>query len=359
MVDRKVLMLMMLLMLRKKNSVTNVIPYNNAWRSEKRMKLFRRRQSRQRLLFLILLLSILYKCGRVERRIWIKERSRYFWEYIVKKTFSEDDWYQNFRVSKQTFYYICRKLEHYVAKRDTQLRLAIPVELRIAVTLWCLATSTDYRTLSHLFGLSKSSICLIIREVCRAIVDHLTKLYIKIPTENEMREMMMCFKEKYGFPCCGGALDGSHIPISAPAANHTDFYNRKGWYSIILQGLVDHRYCFIDVYTGWPGSVHDARVFAHSSVYKKGTDGTLYPSWTTSIQEENIPIVILGDSAYPLLKWLMKPLPHNGALTQEQKRFNYHLSTARVVSKNAFGRLKGRWRCLSKRIDMNPETFQF
>ena len=54
MVDRKVLMLMMLLMLRKKNSITNinVIPYNNAWRSEKRMKLFRRRQSRQRLLFL-------------------------------------------------------------------------------------------------------------------------------------------------------------------------------------------------------------------------------------------------------------------------------------------------------------------
>ena len=49
----------------------------------------------------------------------------------------------------------------------------------------------------------------------------------------------------------------------------------------------------------------------------------------------------LGDSVYPLLKWLMKPFPHNGALTQEQKRFNYHLSTARVVSENAFGRLNG------------------
>lgn len=66
-------------------------------------------------------------------------------------------------------------------------------------------------------------------------------------------------------------------------------------------------------------------------------------------------IVIIGDSAYPLLTWLMKPFPHKGALTEGEKRFNHQLSTARVVSENAFGRLKGRWRCLMKRMDMKPE----
>lgn len=44
-----------------------------------------------------------------------------------------------------------------------------------------------------------------------------------------------------------------------------------------------------------------------------------------------------------------------GALSQGQKKYNYHLSMARVVSENAFGRLKGCWRCLLKRIDMVPE----
>lgn len=203
--------------------------------------------------------------------------------------------------------------------------------MRVAVTLWFLATSTDYRTLSHLFGISKASVCMIIREVCRAIVENLTKQYIKIPHGNELRNMITSFKEKFGFPSCGGALDGSHIPISAPVEHHTDYYNRKGFYSIVLQGLVDHRYCFIDVYTGWPGSVHDARVFSQSSLFNKGKKGTLFPNWIDKIGDADVPIVILGDSAYPLLCWLMKPFPHKGALTQGQKKYNYKLSSARVV----------------------------
>ena len=114
--------------------------------------------------------------------------------------------------------------------------------------MWYLASGSDYRTLGHLFGISKSLVCLIICDVCRAIVDKLTPLYIKMPTGNELKDMIACFEERFGFPSCGGALDGCHIPISAPVEHHTDFYNRKGWYSIILQGLVDHRYCFINVY---------------------------------------------------------------------------------------------------------------
>ena len=37
---------------------------------------------------------------------------------------------------------------------------------------------------------------------------------------------------------CAGALDGSHIPITPPAHNHTDKFNRKGWNPINLQGVV-------------------------------------------------------------------------------------------------------------------------
>ena len=82
--------------------------------------------------------------------------------------------------------------------------------------------------------------------------------------------------------------------------------------------------------------------------------GTLFPNWIDKIGDTDVPIVILGDSAYPLLSWLMKPFPHKGALTQGQKKYNYKLSSA--VSENAFGRLKARWQCLSKRIDVAPEN---
>ena len=70
---------------------------------------------------------------------------------------------------------------------------------------------------------------------------------------------------------CVGSIDGCHIPIMPPAQNHTDYYNQKGWYSVIVQVVVDHDYLFWDICVGWPGSIHDARVFASSGIYKKLT----------------------------------------------------------------------------------------
>ena len=65
-------------------------------------------------------------------------------------------------------------------------------------------------------------------------------------------------------------------------------------------------------------------------------------------------MVILGDPAYPLLPWLMKPFTGSG-LSDRQRRFNYRLSRARVVVECAIGRLKGRWRSLLKRSDVRIE----
>ena len=41
---------------------------------------------------------------------------------------------------------------------------------------------------------------------------------------------------------CGGAIDGTHIPILAPQEDHSDYLNRKNVHSIILQGVCDDRY---------------------------------------------------------------------------------------------------------------------
>ena len=91
------------------------------------------------------------------------------------------------------------------------------------------------------------------------------------------------------------SIDGSHIPIAAPELNHTDYYNRKGWYLILVQAVVDHEYLSRRV--GWAGSVHDARVFINSLLYKKITEEMVYWMMLKVLQ---VPMCLVGDSAYPM-----------------------------------------------------------
>ena len=77
-----------------------------------------------------------------------------------------------------------------------------------------------------------------------------------------------------GVPTGRGAIDGTHIPIIHPDESASDYYNRKGYYSVIMQAMVDFHGLFIDAYIGWPGKVHDARVFVNSYLYHKGSNST-------------------------------------------------------------------------------------
>ena len=269
------------------------------------------------------------------------------------RTFTPSDWIENFRVSKETFLYLCGKLRPYIKRQDTRLRKAICVEHRVAITLWCLAMCGEYRTIGHLFGIARCTVCVIVHDTCKALVGTLESQYIRFPQDDELIEVIQGFNRKWGFVQCAGAIDGSHIPVRAPAMNHTDYYNRKGWYSIIVRAVVDHNYLFRNVYCGWPGSVHDARVLANSLLYSKANAGEILQGNSVTIMGRQIPTFLVGDSAYPLSTWLMKPFPYNTALSNAQKNFNYRLSRARIVSENAFGRLKARWRRLLKQNDMS------
>lgn len=80
-----------------------------------------------------------------------------------------------------------------------------------------------------------------------AIVSLLMKTCITFPTGEELQRVVDGFENRWGYPQCAGAIDGCHIPISAPLLNHTDYYNRKGWYSMVVQAVVDHEYIFRDI----------------------------------------------------------------------------------------------------------------
>lgn len=64
-----------------------------------------------------------------------------------------------------------------------------------------------------------------------------------------------------------------------------------------------------------------------------------------------MPPIIIGDPAYPLRPWLKEPYINHGNLSTKQDRFN----KARIVVGHAFGRLKGRWRCLLNKLHLSVD----
>ncbi len=179
-------------------------------------------------------------------------------------------------------------------------------------------------------------------------------MYIMFPTGRELQNVTHGFDNKWGFPSCAGAIDRTHIPtVAHPGEPH--YFNRKGCYSIVMQPVVDDKYCFRDCYIGWPGSVHDARILRNSALFTKATAGTLCPNQCVQIEWVGVHPLTLGDPAYPFLPWLMKPFPHRCSHTREQRHFSYRLSRAQLTVEKSFGRLKGRWRRLFKRLDVKTE----
>ena len=131
-------------------------------------------------------------------------------------------------MSQATFNYLCNELRSTIQKTDTHLRKAVSVEQRVAITLWYLGTNSDYRTIGHLFGVSKATVCVVTKEVCRAIVAILQPRYIRIPSGSDLRAVVKGFAYDLGFPQCAGVVDGTHIPILSSKECPADCYKRKG-----------------------------------------------------------------------------------------------------------------------------------
>ena len=124
------------------------------------------------------------------------------------------------------------------------------------------------------------------------------------------------------------------------------------FYSINCQAICDACGKFIDVDIKWPGSVHDARVFANCEVQKGYSSSKLKFFYKELVNgKKEVSQILLGDPAYPLLPYLMKE--YENCKSNEQVIFNQMLRSARNQIECAFGRLKARWRILNRPIDLD------
>ena len=210
------------------------------------------------------------------------------------------------------------------------------------MTLHFVAHESKYFQGADKFGVSRSTIFDRVFAVLYVMADQLLPRYVKWPSHSEQRETAEFYDDKYGFPGVVGAIDGTHIQISRPPDRFFPqdyFSNRTKKFTMNCQisAVQDLRFTSVDV--GHPGKDHDARVFRASDLWFES--GERVESLFASPEYH-----LVGDAAYPMKSYLLKPYRDTGALTQGQRAFNHRLSSVRVVSERAIGRWKGRFKRL-------------
>lgn len=285
---------------------------------------------------------------RQRPKVWFYPRISDWWENAAA-TFTDDQWLQRFRVSRETFSYLCTTLKPQLKRQDTTYRLCIPLQKRVALTLYKLANHCDYKTVADLFAVGVASVCRCVHEFCTAVIEVLKPQLVVTPNDSELVKMADFFYHTYGIPQCIGVLESMHITIIKPPHYRSEQPNRESYLAILLQAVVDGKGMFWDLSTSCPAWVNDSSGLTESWACED------FPIRMLNICGTDSGRFILGDAGCPSQHWLLKPCTNTSWLTAEQELFNTQMSQARSVAQHAFERLKGRWRCLNKRNDCSVE----
>ena len=294
---------------------------------------------------------------RKNRRVWVRPgRTEQWWINLWTGVLEEQEWHSNLRMDRASFLELVENVRPLLEPDPRNFRADVmSVEKKVAMTLYYLKDQGSYRMTCNTFGVSLPCLSRTVKAVCASINAVLGPEYLRLPKDvNEMKGMIGCFENRFGFPQAFGCLDGTHIPIKQPTENSHDYFCYKMKFSLNVQALCDYRGVFLDVEIMWPGSVHDARVYANSQLNKHFVEKTLPMTYRSLLPgTDRIPPLILGDPAYPLLPNVMKE--YGEEAYNEKAVYNQVLRGTRNQIECAYGRLKARWQILNRAMDIKLE----
>ncbi|XP_063837186.1 putative nuclease HARBI1 [Ostrinia nubilalis] len=159
--------------------------------------------------------------------------------------------------------------------------------------------------------------------------------YIKFPqTSEERREIMIRFSNKFQMPGVLGCIDCTHVAIVSPEENEERYYCRKQYHSLNVQLISNADMQIMSVDASFGGATHDSFIWANHPIKDH-----------MEVISRNEAIWLLGDSGYPLRRYLMTPITDTSPDTPEAHYTYLHVRTRNVVERT-IGLLKARFRCL-------------
>ncbi|KAL1423702.1 hypothetical protein MTO96_020863 [Rhipicephalus appendiculatus] len=112
-------------------------------------------------------------------------------------------------------------------KREHAVREPLEPGERLAITLSYLASGQDIKdvALAYRVGFETARQC--IHFCCQVIWKRLKGQFMKVPSQSDWVEVAQGFGYQWQFPNCLGAVDGSHVFITAPANSGSLYFNYK------------------------------------------------------------------------------------------------------------------------------------
>ena len=189
-----------------------------------------------------------------------------------------------------------------------------------------LATGNSFRSLALTYRMGRSTVGGIVEEVCGTLWKSLQPIVMPEPNEEIWRASEKVFKEEWNFPHCVAAIDGKHVRIKAPPLRGSEVFNYKKYHSVVLLALVDANKRFFTVDVGQYGRVSDGNVFANSNIAMRLARQNIGLPPDENLGGVPLPYMVIGDEAFALKKYLMRPNPRSARrLSDAERIFNYRL----------------------------------
>lgn len=205
-----------------------------------------------------------------ELGFWVKPRSTTWFSRFLVEEYDDARWVEMFRLTKQAVFTLANLLSPAIRKKDTKYRLAIPVLVRLACSLFKLSHGASFLICSEMFAVGRSTVSVMLRDVVQAI-NVAMREQICWPRGEAAQMTAADFQQLCGLPGVMGAINGMQIAISKPRVAAQDYYYFKsGGYSMNCQAVVDSSKRFLDLYVGMPGSTNDSRMLRRSTLFCKG-----------------------------------------------------------------------------------------
>lgn len=178
-----------------------------------------------------------------------------------------------FRVSKDTFSYICSLVREDLISRPPSGLINIEgrllsVEKQVAIALRRLASGESQVSVGASFGVGQSTVSQVTWRFIEALEER-GRHHLLWPDQSRLEIIKSQFECLYGLPNCCGAIDATHILMTLPAIQTSDDWcDPTNNYSMFLQGVVDHEFRFLDIVTGWPGAMTISKLLKFSGLFR-------------------------------------------------------------------------------------------